>query len=329
LIAYRGWDDDFDTDFGFQGKLQYLVGLRDPQIADQSESNGFESDNDGSGSVNTPRTSPEWWNVTIVGPKPTASSTFNSQFKRAMHLRRSSQNKINNTLILGWPNGILIDGVNTTNDAASGTMYVKNTIIAGVSGFIADTIRSNGTLNALTWFNDVAKANRTFTTAAEAQLVAPFDLNNPNFLPISGSPALTGAATPPSDGFFNTAATFVGAFGSDDWTFGWARFKPENTTTGVNITRTQEYPRNFELSQNYPNPFNPTTTISYSLPTAGNVVLKVYNLVGQEVATLVDRFQSAGTYRAAFDAGRLSSGVYFYTLKAGNLAQVRKMMLLK
>ena len=59
LIAYRGWDDDFDTDFGFQGKLQYLVGIRDPEIADASESNGFESDNDGSGSVNTPRTSPD------------------------------------------------------------------------------------------------------------------------------------------------------------------------------------------------------------------------------------------------------------------------------
>ena len=68
LIAYRGWDDEFDTDFGFRGKLQFLVGLRDPEVADQSGSNGFESDNDGSGSTNSPRTSPTWWNVTLVGP---------------------------------------------------------------------------------------------------------------------------------------------------------------------------------------------------------------------------------------------------------------------
>ena len=110
LIAYRGWDDEFDTDFGFKGKLQFLVGLRDPEVADQSGSNGFESDNDGSGSTNSPRTSPTWWNVTLVGPLATTTSPINSLFKRGMHLRRSSQNKINNTLVMGWPLGILIDG---------------------------------------------------------------------------------------------------------------------------------------------------------------------------------------------------------------------------
>jgi hypothetical protein len=330
LIAYRGWDDDFDTDFGFEGKLQYLVGLRDPEIADASESNGFESDNDGSGSVNTPRTAPEWWNVTLIGPKPTAGSIFNSNFKRAMHLRRSSQNKINNALIVGYPNGILIDGVNTTTDAANGVMYVKNSIVANASGFIADSIRSNGTFNALTWFNDAAKANRALTAPADAKLVAPFDLNNPNFLPVAGSPVLTGAGTPPNDGFFESTGTFVGAFGADDWTFGWARFNPDSTTvTSVKMTNSKNLPTEFELSQNYPNPFNPSTTIQYSLPASGSVTLKVYNIVGQEVATLVDNYQTAGSYQAQFDASRLSTGVYFYTLKAGNFSQVKKMMLLK
>lgn len=69
LIAFRGWDDDFDTDYGYSGKLQYLVALRDPDIADQSSSNSFESDNDGSGTLNEPITSPTWWNVTMIGPK--------------------------------------------------------------------------------------------------------------------------------------------------------------------------------------------------------------------------------------------------------------------
>jgi len=85
----------------------------------------------------------------------------------------------------------------------------------------------------------------------------------------------------------------------------------------------------FELSQNYPNPFNPTTTISFSVPVNGDVSMKVYNMVGQEVATIVSGYQTAGFYMASFDASKLSSGVYFYKLQAGSFSQVKKMMLLK
>ena len=88
-------------------------------------------------------------------------------------------------------------------------------------------------------------------------------------------------------------------------------------------------PTKFELSQNYPNPFNPTTVINYSLKNQSNVTLKVYNLVGQEVATLVNTNQAAGSYHVTFDASNLTSGVYFYTLKAGNFVVTKKMMLLK
>lgn len=68
LIAYKGWDDEFDTDYGFQGKLQFLLGVRDPKHADTSKSNGFESDNDADGSNNTPLTTPVFSNVTLIGP---------------------------------------------------------------------------------------------------------------------------------------------------------------------------------------------------------------------------------------------------------------------
>ena len=85
----------------------------------------------------------------------------------------------------------------------------------------------------------------------------------------------------------------------------------------------------YSLDQNYPNPFNPSTTIKYQVPVNGMVSLKVYNLIGQEVASLVSEIQSAASYEASFDASKLSSGVYFYTLRAGNFVETKKMMLLK
>ncbi|MDZ7764160.1 MAG: T9SS type A sorting domain-containing protein [Melioribacteraceae bacterium] len=85
----------------------------------------------------------------------------------------------------------------------------------------------------------------------------------------------------------------------------------------------------FELSQNYPNPFNPSTTINYSVPTSGLVTLKVYNILGQEVKTLVNTVQNAGFHNVSFDASTLSSGVYIYRLSSGNFVNTKKMILLK
>ncbi len=88
-------------------------------------------------------------------------------------------------------------------------------------------------------------------------------------------------------------------------------------------------PLTFELKQNYPNPFNPTTNIKYNIPVASNVKLAVYNVVGEEVAVLVNGFVQEGFYEVTFNASSLPSGVYFYKLQSGNLVQTNKMMLLK
>ena len=85
----------------------------------------------------------------------------------------------------------------------------------------------------------------------------------------------------------------------------------------------------YELAQNYPNPFNPSTTISFSIPEASNVSLKIYNTLGQQVQTLVSGFKEAGSYKIHFDAKNLTSGLYFYKIEAGTFSQVKKMMLLK
>ena len=88
-------------------------------------------------------------------------------------------------------------------------------------------------------------------------------------------------------------------------------------------------PEQFILSQNYPNPFNPTTTIGYQLPISGYSTLKVYNLLGQEVATIFEGIQSAGNYSVTFDASGLTGGIYLYQLKAGNFVENKKFILLK
>lgn len=88
-------------------------------------------------------------------------------------------------------------------------------------------------------------------------------------------------------------------------------------------------PTKFELSQNYPNPFNPTTKINFAIPSNGNVRLTVYNLLGQEITTLANRFMKAGNYTFDFNASNLNSGLYFYKLESNGLTQVKKMMLVK
>jgi len=88
-------------------------------------------------------------------------------------------------------------------------------------------------------------------------------------------------------------------------------------------------PSEFRLDQNYPNPFNPTTTIEFSIVKEGKTSLKVYDILGKEVATLVDEELTAGTYNAKFDAGNLSSGIYVYVLKTPNYTASKKMILLK
>ena len=97
----------------------------------------------------------------------------------------------------------------------------------------------------------------------------------------------------------------------------------------VDVPSNGEMPKVFVLAQNYPNPFNPTTTFAFDIPYSSFVILKVYNVLGQEVATVVDETLPAGRYTQTFNAQGLGSGVYFYRLQAGSFSEVKKLMLVK
>jgi len=109
-------------------------------------------------------------------------------------------------------------------------------------------------------------------------------------------------------------------------------FKTESdgvTGNNKNESITSTIPTEFSLSQNYPNPFNPSTVINYELPSSNFVTLKIYDLVGKEVATLVNEKLDAGRYSVKFNGSNLASGMYFYKISAGNFTFVKKMVLIK
>lgn len=224
LIAYKTVDDMFDTDLGYTGKLQFLLGIADPNVADASGSNGFESDNDGDGTSATPITAPTYSNVTLFGPLG-ASANPNANFKRGLHLRRNNKTKLHNSIVLGWPVGLLLDGTPTENNATANEFKIQNTIIAGSPEGKSLTVASGSTFDIANWFNATGKGNAVVADASTLQINGAY----------SATPSFTKASTTvqPSfsglDSFFNTV-DYVGAFGTADWTAGWANFNPQNTT---------------------------------------------------------------------------------------------------
>jgi hypothetical protein len=103
----------------------------------------------------------------------------------------------------------------------------------------------------------------------------------------------------------------------------------DTSFTIVSVENEIQANESFVLNQNYPNPFNPTTTISYSIPNNGLLILKVYDILGKEVAELVNEAKDAGNYSVTFNASELPSGIYFYTLTSGNFTATKKLILLR
>ncbi len=134
-----------------------------------------------------------------------------------MHLRRRTSLEVYNSVFAGWPKGLLM----ADSKVAAGNIQVKGVVLAGINDNWAGNAAGEET-----FFMDAARANRTFATTAELNLTSPFTLTAPNFLPKAGSPLLTGAVTVPS-GLEST--NYVGAFGSTDWTTGWANFTPQTS----------------------------------------------------------------------------------------------------
>ena len=236
LISFRTLDDDFDTDNGFSGKVQFGISLRDSAVADISKSEAFESDNDANGSALLPQTNAIFSNMTVMGPKQTLANTGNNLFVWGAQIRRNSSLSIFNSIIMGYPNGLYIDatkGVPTDNNIP-GSLFVQNTIIAGCPKPVLYSLGTNTnvplmpntTATITDWFNTAAYGNSTLATNDLVGLTAPFNYTAPDFNPTAGSAALTGAAfTHPklTTGFTSVAYKGACAVG-DTWWKNWTKF---------------------------------------------------------------------------------------------------------
>ena len=246
LIAYKGWDDDFDTDFGFSGMVQFAVALRDPAIADQSKSNSFESDNDATGSSNAPFTSAVFSNVSSFGPLATPTTTINSLYQTGMHIRRNSELQVYNSVFAGWPKGLILDGNATHAKATANALKIRNSVLAASTSALSVPASQNWDITALTtWFNSVAFRNDAEATNEELKITAAFNQTAPSFVPGAGSELLGGSS--------------------------WATSAVQ-TVSANNLSV-------------YPNPVNNEFTVEFAAAVK-NASVELFNLNGQLIAQL-------------------------------------------
>ena len=245
LVSYHTWDDDFDTDNGFSGHVQYGLSIRDPKIADKSMSNGFESDNNAKGTNADPHTSAVFSNITFVGPKAGAADFVNDasyitagsmnpnngsglgRFQSGMQIRRDSHLSCFNSVIVGWPVGLILDNElgDTQGAATSALLKLQNIYMTNVDAIGTDKnkVLSNPENDSFSAKFFLAQPGNVYSQTATGW----FDMTG--YRPLAGSPLLTGASFTDAllAGFEKVA--YVGAFGGTDWTANWTNFDPQNT----------------------------------------------------------------------------------------------------
>ncbi len=253
MIAYAGVDDDFDTDFGYRGRGQFFLGFRDSLYSDlsaSSTSEGFEADNDGSGSGNTPISHPIVSNFTMVGPyRDTSVASWGQDFSRGGRLRRNTDYSIFNTVITGWQTALGLDqaapGVNPATPQNT-DMVCENTVVTGKRTVSETQIVGAGALtqtNVDSWFNAPGNNTRAGNHADAGLLaVTQTNLHNPDPRPnTTTSPARNGAAfthaqlTGTQNNFTFTSVGYKGAFDpatsrDAQWDKPWSNYKPQTTT---------------------------------------------------------------------------------------------------
>lgn len=291
LVAYRGVDDDFDADNGFSGNVQFCLAIRQPSVADISDSNGFETDNNSGSTAGTKFTSGIFSNCTLIGPSYRSTlpggGSVNVRHRRAAHIRRNTKLQIWNSVFMDFVDGVVVDGATTVATANDGNLRFKNNIIAGtVASKVAVTVTGTSpnfvTTDFMTWFTGNSNTSQTNSAGL---LATPYNLmdgsvyTNLDYRPSASSAALTGAD-------FSTLSN-------------------------------DNFIANAEFSLNvYPNPSSESFKLNFVSDSNEKVNVTAYDITGKTVKSInvdyaVINEQTIGS--------EFTPGVYLIALKQGNV----------
>jgi hypothetical protein len=250
-VTYKTQDDDFDSDNGFSGTVQFGLIVRDSAIADISRSEAFESDNDASGTNNQPKTLAVFSNVTAIGPRAALNNIGNALYLAGAQIRRNSGISIYNSVFMGWPQGFLTDDSRglVWDDVQDSTLRFVGNCIAGTAlpfGYSAANPTTGTTLATVdAWYRNPFYRNTVLTANEQVGYTRPYDYVNPDFSPFSSANiSIPGYPTVPNPivGANNVnfvdariaarsyirAVNFRGAVGpsgeDNNWYKGWTRF---------------------------------------------------------------------------------------------------------
>jgi len=298
LVAFRGLDDDFDTDFGYRGNVQFGLVVRDPNIADQSTSStseGFESDNDGTGTEALPHTAPVFSNITVIGPyRGSTSNAIDPKFRRALRLRRNTYTSVFNSIFTDFPTGIHIDGSAAIANALSDSLRFKNNVFSGMgTGKNLDLTSTSAIRN---WFNSNGN-DTTLASNASGLLVSPYNYTAGDYRLIANSPAAIGAD-------FNDTYILASGVGIRDLT------KANNEL----------------ILAVYPNPATNYITIQFAKEVESLVIINVIDITGKIVLSITENSNLSAINLITEE---LVNGIYFIQLKTDKYTSTQKFIINK
>lgn len=295
LVAYRGLDDDFDTDNGFSGSVQFCLAIKEPAIADSSDSNCFESDNNSTSTAGTKFTSAIFSNCTLIGPSYRATlsggGTLAIRHRRGAHLRRNTQLQVFNSIFMDFVDGVVVDGTTTITNATNNTLKFKSNIIAGTTTLkVAVKVESPATtFDVASWFTS---NNNTSQTASVGLLTSPYNeldgsvYTGLDYRPATGSIAETGA---------------------------------DFSTLGTN-----KFVSNAEFSlQVYPNPVVNSFKLNYISSSDEDIKLATYDLTGKLIESVNIKYADINDKEMGKD---YNAGVYILVLKQADITKSLKVV---
>lgn len=292
LVSYRNLDDDFDTDYGFSGNIQYGLVVRDPNIADNpaiSTSEAFESDNDATGSAATPQTNATFSNITAVGPyRGSTANTIASGYRRGARIRRNSAIDIRNSVFMDFQRGIHIDGSACEANATNGLIKYQNNIVAGNAAGKVTEVSTGSTFNAQAWF---ASHDNDSIASTAGILTTPYNYLAPDYRPAANSPLLSGS-------------DFTGILGVNEI----------SAISGVSL---------------YPNPTSADATLFVDVAQNSEIEIVVMNANGQVMQTVATKYAEVGTHQFTINAGTFAQGLYYAVVKSGEAVKTIKLSVTK